>query len=65
MSTSAGVPAVLSDIVRELCSVAVENAKKDGRKTVKDRDFNFFSIEKLTGQSAPQSSEGFRTVENF
>ncbi len=39
MNTSAAVTDVLSDKVRELCDQAVENAKRDGRKTVMDRDF--------------------------
>jgi len=39
MNTSAAVVDVLSDKVRELCDQAVEAAKRDGRKTVMDRDF--------------------------
>jgi histone H3/H4 len=39
MNTSAAVIDVLSDKVRELCDQAVEAAKRDGRKTVMDRDF--------------------------
>jgi histone H3/H4 len=39
MNTSAAVIDVLSDKVRELCDQAVESAKRDGRKTVMDRDF--------------------------
>lgn len=39
MNTSGNVPARLSEIVRSLCEDAVENAKKDGRKTIMDRDF--------------------------
>ena len=39
MNTSGAVIDVLSDKVRELCDQAVENAKRDGRKTVMDRDF--------------------------
>jgi histone H3/H4 len=38
MNTSAGVFDILSDRIRELCDRAIENAKNDGRKTVKDRD---------------------------
>lgn len=38
MNTSAGVFDALSDKVRELCDRAIENARNDGRKTVKDRD---------------------------
>lgn len=39
MNTSGNVAPALSDIVRKLCDDAIENAKKDGRKTVMDRDF--------------------------
>ena len=38
MNTSAGVFDVLSDKIREMCDRAIENATRDGRKTVKDRD---------------------------
>ncbi|MDR2876735.1 MAG: hypothetical protein LBV36_01650 [Chromatiales bacterium] len=38
MNVSAAVFDVLSDRIRELCDRAVENALRDGRKTVKDRD---------------------------
>lgn len=40
MNTSSSVFDVLSGKVRQLCEEAIENAKKDGRKTVMDRDFN-------------------------
>ena len=39
MNTSAAVTDVLSDKIRELCDQAIENSKRDGRKTVMDRDF--------------------------
>jgi histone H3/H4 len=39
MNTSAAVMDRLSDLVRNLCDQAVENAKREGRKTVMDRDF--------------------------
>lgn len=39
MNTSAGVFDVMSDKLRDMCDRAVENARNDGRKTVKDRDF--------------------------
>jgi histone H3/H4 len=39
MNTSAAVMSVLSDRIRQLCDNAVENAKREGRKTVMDRDF--------------------------
>ena len=40
MNTSGGVAAALSDRVRQLCDQAIENARKDGRKTVMERDFS-------------------------
>jgi len=39
MNTSGNVASALSDKVRELCDNAVEAARRDGRKTVMDRDF--------------------------
>lgn len=39
MNTASSVAPALSEIVRKLCDKAIENAKKDGRKTVMDRDF--------------------------
>ncbi|MFZ9595442.1 MAG: hypothetical protein ACO3A2_05125 [Bdellovibrionia bacterium] len=39
MNTSGSVPEVLSNKIKALCDQAIENAKKDGRKTVMDRDF--------------------------
>ena len=51
MNTSGSVAPRLSEIVRELCNKAVENAKTDGRKTVMDRDFEW------GGSSACSSSE--------
>jgi len=38
-NTAGSVAPRLSDIIRDLCDGAVENARKDGRKTVMDRDF--------------------------
>ncbi len=38
MNTSAGVLDALSDRLRAICDQAIENARHDGRKTVKDRD---------------------------
>ncbi len=38
MSTSDRVLEPLSEIVREVCERAIENARRDGRKTVLDRD---------------------------
>ncbi len=40
MNTSASAASALSDIVKGLCDQAIENARKDRRKTVKDRDFS-------------------------
>jgi histone H3/H4 len=39
MNTSDAVVSVLSDRVRRICDQAVENARREGRKTVLDRDF--------------------------
>jgi histone H3/H4 len=39
MNTSSTVVDALSEKVRHLCDQAIENAKRDGRKTVMDRDF--------------------------
>ena len=39
MNTSANVMDKLSDLVRTLADNAVENARRDGRKTLMDRDF--------------------------
>lgn len=39
MNTSDGVVPVLSDEIRKLCDRAIQNASRDGRKTVMDRDF--------------------------
>lgn len=39
MNTSANVMPAISDIIRKACDQAIERARADGRKTVKDRDF--------------------------
>jgi histone H3/H4 len=39
MNTSSAVIDTVSDKVKMLCDQAIENAKRDGRKTVMDRDF--------------------------
>lgn len=39
MSTSSDVMPVLSDYIRRQCDQAIENARRDGRKTVMARDF--------------------------
>ena len=38
LNTAGNVGEALSDLIRQLLSVAIENAKKDGRKTLMDRD---------------------------
>ncbi len=38
-NTAGSVAPRISDVIRRLCDQAIENAKKDGRKTVMDRDF--------------------------
>ena len=45
MNTSGNVPAKLSEIIKKHCEAAVEQAKKDGRKTLMDRDFACSSSE--------------------
>lgn len=44
-NTSAAVMDVLSDHVRELCDRAIDEARKEGRKTVLERDFDFLKGE--------------------
>ncbi|MCG8592674.1 MAG: hypothetical protein MJE66_25570 [Proteobacteria bacterium] len=39
MKTSANVLTALSDKIRRMCDEAIDRASSDGRKTVKDRDF--------------------------
>ena len=39
LNTSADVMPELSNIIRSICDKAVENAKRDGRKTLMARDF--------------------------
>lgn len=39
LNTSSAVLEALSEKVRGLCDQAIESAKRDGRKTVMDRDF--------------------------
>jgi len=39
MNTSAAVMEVLSQRLRQITDQAIENAKREGRKTVMDRDF--------------------------
>jgi len=44
MNTSGGVAEIISDYVRVLCDRAIEKARADGRKTVMDRDFDFWKV---------------------
>lgn len=39
MNTSASAMPALTKIVEDACNKAIENARRDGRKTVMDRDF--------------------------
>ena len=39
MNTSSSCHSTISDIIRRACDHAIENARRDGRKTVMDRDF--------------------------
>ena len=48
LNTSGDVPSVLTKAVEILCQEAIENAKKDGRKTVMERDFRMPSAETTT-----------------
>lgn len=41
MNTSASVMEVLSEHVRRIADEAIDNARREGRKTVLDRDFEF------------------------
>ena len=41
LSTSSQVPAVLSEFIAQMVTKAAEHAKKKGRKTIMDRDFDF------------------------
>lgn len=40
MNTAGSVAPKISDIVRRLCDQAIESARKDGRKTVMEKDFD-------------------------
>ena len=39
LNSSSAIMDILSSKVKELCDQAIENAKNDKRKTVKERDF--------------------------
>jgi histone H3/H4 len=39
-NTAGSVAPKVSDMIRNLCDQAIANARKDGRKTVMDRDFD-------------------------
>lgn len=40
MNTSASIMEALTRIIEQKCREAIESAKREGRKTVMDRDFN-------------------------
>jgi len=40
MNTAANVAPKLTEMVQRLCDQAIARARKDGRKTVMDRDFD-------------------------
>jgi histone H3/H4 len=40
MNTSSSIMEALTQIIEKKCKEAIENAKRDGRKTVMDRDFS-------------------------
>ncbi|MFA6037618.1 MAG: hypothetical protein WC748_05840 [Legionellales bacterium] len=40
MNTAGSVAPKISDIVRKLCDEAIASARKDGRKTVMEKDFS-------------------------
>lgn len=39
MNTAGSVAPKISDIIRKLCDEAIASARKDGRKTVMEKDF--------------------------
>jgi histone H3/H4 len=39
MNTAASVASKISDIIRKACDDAIASARKDGRKTVMEKDF--------------------------
>ena len=49
MNTSGAVAQALSDQVRHLCDQAIESARKQGRKTVMDRDLPPVAAERPAG----------------
>jgi len=44
LATSSDVPTVLSSAIKVMVDEAIENAKKDGRKTLMERDFKSTQI---------------------
>lgn len=40
MNTAGSVAPKISDIIRKLCDDAIASARKDGRKTVMEKDFS-------------------------
>ena len=65
MNTSASVAPVLSGLIRELCDRAIESARSDGRKTVKDRDYNKYASVSRQLQSYYRlcDEKGFRVAQ--
>lgn len=51
MNTAGNVAEVVSDRIRAICDEAIEAARNDGRKTVKDRDIP------LPVESSPATAE--------
>jgi len=44
MNTSGAAPEALSNLIRVVLDKAIENARKDGRKTIFDRDIESIKI---------------------
>ena len=55
LNTSGEVPSVLTKAVEILCQGAIQSAKKDGRKTVMERDFILPTAE--SAESAESTTE--------
>lgn len=51
LNTAGEVPAVLTKAIKTIISEAVEHAKKEGRKTVMERDFASISTTSSTLQT--------------
>ena len=57
MNTSGGVAATLSGLVKALCTQAIENAKRDGRKTLMERDFANTSMDQATASPSEAAKD--------